>query len=155
MATGLVRGLLGHATGLAHARLALFGSELREEVVRSGLLLLGACAALALGLLALAAGAAGVMFAVSAEQRPSAALAFGLGFAICAGWLAWRVRRALAARPAAFAASLAELEKDREALVARSDTARAGLGEASGELVRLVSIGVLAYSIARRLTSKG
>ena len=107
MPVGLVRGLLGHATGLAHARVALFGTELREELVRSGLLLLGACAALALALLALAAGAAGVMFAVSAEQRPGVALALGLGFAACAAWLAWRVRRALAARPAAFAARLA------------------------------------------------
>jgi hypothetical protein len=51
----------------------------------------------------------------------------------------------------ALAASLAELERDREALVGSSQAQRSALAESGGELLRLVSIGMLAYSVGRRL----
>lgn len=151
---GAVRGLLGSATGLAHARLALLGTELRAELVRSVLLLAGAGAAIGLSLLALAVAVAGVLLAVDAEHRFAAALMMALLLALCALLIAWRLYRALGARPALFADSLVQLQDDRQALLQRSEAARSALGESAGELMRLVSIGLVAYSIARRFTSK-
>ena len=145
-----VGGLLGAASGLARTRLELAGTELREELARFGFLLLGGCAAIILAALALAAVGAGLIIAAG-EQRVWAALCVGALFAAAAAFAALRVRAALAAKPVAFAASLAELERDREALVERSQESRSAIAESGGELMRLVSLGLLAYSIGRRL----
>ncbi len=57
----------------------------------------------------------------------------------------------MASVPAAFGGSLAELARDREALIGESRSARGSLAEGSEELLRLAAIGVMAYSIVRRL----
>ena len=145
-----VRALLGSASGFAHTRLALLGTELREELARFAATLLGGGAAIVLGSLALAAAAAGVILAAG-EHRVLASFALAALFAAAATCIALRVRAALAAKPAALGASLAELARDREALLERAAGERASFAEASGEVMRLVSIGLLAYSIGKRL----
>ena len=145
-----VRTLLGSATGFAHTRLALLGTELREELARFATTLLGGCAAIVCAALALGAASAALIIA-AAEYRVPASCAVAALFAGAAACIAIRVRAMLIAKPVALAASLGELERDREALTGRSAQERASLGEASGELMRLVSLGLLAYSIGKRL----
>jgi uncharacterized membrane protein YqjE len=145
-----VRTLLGAATGLAHARLVLLGTELREELARFAATLLGGCAAIACAALALGAGAAGLIIGAG-EYRVLAVIGVAVVFSALAVFITLRVRAASAGTPIAFAATLGELQHDREALVEHSADERAALGSAGGELMRLVSIGLVAYSIGKRL----
>ncbi|HYL25570.1 MAG TPA: phage holin family protein [Burkholderiales bacterium] len=145
-----VRTLLGSATGLAQTRLALLGTEVREELARFAATLLGGCAAIACAALALGAGAAGLIMAAG-EYRLLASFGVAALFATLAVFICLRVRAASAARPVAFAATLDELERDCQALVERSHDERGALGIAGGELMRLVSIGLLAYSVGKGL----
>ncbi len=102
--------------GLLQVRLELLGTELREERARVlGLLAWGAAALLLLqtgllfvGLLAVAAWG---------EQHRLLALAAVAGLFIVAGALAWRLACGhLRREDTPFAASLAELGRDRDAL---------------------------------------
>lgn len=144
-----VRTLLGSATGLAQTRLALLGTELREELARFAATLLGGCAAIVCAALALGAGAAGLIIAAG-EYRALAAFGVAVLFAACAALIALRVH-ARTSQAVALAATLGELERDREALIGRSQDERAALGDAGEELMRLVSIGLVAYSVGKRL----
>lgn len=146
-----LRAVLGGVAGLAHARLALLGSELREEGVRVRSTLVGAFAAVTLGGLGVAFAGAAIVLAADESHRVAAAALFALLFISGALGSAWYVHRLLAAKPGVFGGSLAELERDREALVAESRSARTSLAEGGEELLRLASIGVMAYTIARRL----
>ena len=146
-----MRGLVASASGLLHTRVALLGTELREELARWTLAVLGGCGAIALAALALGAGSAALILAVDAGQRAAAAAVLALVFLSIAAYLSWRTCAALAVKPAAFSASLAELERDRRALVDASGEQRSAIGQSVSELGRLVSIGMLAYGIARRL----
>ena len=119
--------------GPLRTRLALLGTELREELLRFAGVLIGAGVALALGLLALGAAVLALILAAPPEHRAAVAALVAAVFAASVGVIVWRVRAALAAKPVPFAASLAQLEADER------------------EMGRLVSIGVLAYSIGRRL----
>lgn len=145
------RALLGGLGGLAHSRLALLGSELREEGARVRATLVGAFAAIMLGALGLAFAGAAIVLSAGESHRIGAAGAVALVFLAAALYAGWWVQRIMAAKPGVFSASLAELEQDRAALVAESGSARASLASGSEELLRLVSIGVMAYGIARRL----
>lgn len=146
-----VRALLGGIAGLAHSRLVLLGTELRQEGARLRSTLVGAFAAIVLGALGLAFAGAAVILSVEESRRGAAAGVFaGLFVAGSFGAFCY-VERLLAARPGLFGGSLAELERDREALLAQSQSARVSLGQGSEELLRLASIGVMAYTIARRL----
>ena len=146
-----VRMLLGSASGFAHSRLALFGTELREEFARFALVLLGGCGAIVLIALGLAVAAAALIIAAGEAYRLGVAVAIAAGFMAAGAYVVVRVRRVLAARPAAFAASLAELEFDREALVQRSRESRDDFARSGGELMRLISLGLLGYTIGKRL----
>jgi uncharacterized membrane protein YqjE len=146
-----VRTLLGSATGFAHSRLALLGTELREELGRFAFLLLGGCAAIVLAALGLAVTAAALIIAAGETHRLAAAFVLAALFIAAALVAAVRVRNILAAKSSALAASLAELERDREALIERSRESRSELAESGAELARLVSLGVLGYTIGRRL----
>lgn len=147
-----LRALLGGFAGLAHSRLALLGTELREEAVRARSTLVGAVAAIMLGALGLAF--AGGALVLAADESHRALVAAGLALVFIAGgaYAAWWVQRIMAAKPGVFSGSLAELERDREALLGESRSARASFAEGGEELLRLASIGVMAYTIARRLT---
>ncbi len=102
--------------GLLHARVQLLGTELREEQQR----LLGAAALGILGLLLLQAGVLFVgLLAVAlwGEERRVLALAVVAAVFVAGGGLAIGLARRRLQRDASpFAASLAELERDRDAL---------------------------------------
>ena len=147
-----VRTLLGSIAGLAHARLGLLATEGREELVHFYYLVLAGCAVIALAGIALGLTAAALIMAAAEPLRVAAALALGAVFAAAAAIGSLLLREAARRRSAAFAASLAQLERDREALVARADESRTTLADSGGEVMRLVSIGLLAYSIGKRLS---
>lgn len=145
-----VRALLSGVAGLAHSRLALLGVELREEGTRVRSTLVGAFAAILLGALGLAFAGGAMVLAVDESHRAAAAAGLALAFLAGGAYAGWWVQRLMAAKPGVFSGSLAELEHDREALLGESRAARASLAEGGEELLRLVSIGVMAYTIARR-----
>lgn len=145
------RTLLGSVTGLAHTRLALLGVELREELGRFAWLVIGAGSAVALAALTIAAASVAIVLAAAPEYRTAAAALLALIFATACALAIWRVHAMLAVKPTPFELSLGELQVDRQALLAESTEQRAALGASAGALMRLVSIGVFAYSIARRL----
>ncbi len=147
-----LRALLRGFAGLAHSRLALLGTELREEGARVRSTLVGAFAAIMLGALGLAFAGGALVLAADESHRALVAGALGLVFIAGGAYAAWWVQRLMAAKPGVFSGSLAELERDREALVAESRSSRASFAEGGEELLRLASIGVMAYTIARRLT---
>ena len=146
-----VRTLLGSATGLAQSRLALLATELREELGRFAGVLLGGCAAIALGALGFAAAAAALIIAAGEPYRLTVAFALAALFLSAAVAVAVLVRNAVRNRAGAFLASLAELEHDRAALLERAHDSRSALGESGGELMRLISLGLLGYTIGKRM----
>ena len=85
--------LLAGVLALARTRLELFGTELQEELTRFFFTLIGAMAVLLLAALAVAIAVLAGAFAA-----------------------AWSMRRLTVVKPRIFAASLAELERDRDAL---------------------------------------
>lgn len=142
--------LLASVAGLAEDRVALLGTELREELGRFALVLLAGCTIIVLAALSLGAAAATLVLAAG-DYRIAAGLVVAVLFGVAAFYLAWQLRIALAREPVAFASSRAELERDRRFLVERAEERRIQVADSGAELVRLVSIGVLAYSIVRRL----
>jgi uncharacterized membrane protein YqjE len=111
---GSVQNLLASLLGLARTRLDLLSTELEEALAHFALGIVGALAAVLLGALGLAFAGAALVFATAPEQRLVAtaivALVFlGAGAAVA---IALRARK----RPRIFDASLAELQRDREAL---------------------------------------
>jgi uncharacterized membrane protein YqjE len=150
-----LRALIGGFAGLAHSRLALLGTELREEGARVRSTLVGAFAAIMLGALGLAFAGGAVVLAADESHRALVASALALVFIAGGAYAAWWVQRIMAAKAGVFSGSLAELERDREALLAESRSARASFAEGSEELLRLASIGVMAYTLAQRFRKWG
>jgi len=111
---GSVRDLLDSLLGLARTRLELLSTELQEALAGHALAVVGACAALVLGGLGLAFAAIAVLLAIAPEQRLAAAALMALAF-LAAGAAMALVLRARE-RVRVFDASLAELQRDREAL---------------------------------------
>lgn len=151
----LLGALLGGVAGLAHSRLALLGVELREEGARVRAALVGAFGAIVLGALGLSFAGGALVLGVDESHRAAAAAGLGIVFLAGGAYAAWWVQRLMAARPGVFSGSLAELARDRAALTAESQSSRASLAQGGEELMRLVSIGVMAYALARRLRSSG
>jgi uncharacterized membrane protein YqjE len=109
--------LLVTVLGLARTRLELLSVEMQEVLARLVLLIIGAVAAILLGALALGFGAVALVMAVAPEHRAAVSAGLALAFLAAAAFIGWQVRREAKARP--FAASLAELERDAEALEPR------------------------------------
>jgi len=109
--------LLATVLGLARTRLELLSVEMQEVLARLVLLIIGAVAAILLGALALGFGAAALVMTVAPEHRVAVSAGLALAFLAAAAFIAWKVRREVKARP--FAASLAELKRDAEALEPR------------------------------------
>lgn len=109
--------LLATALGLARTRLELLSVETQEVLARLVLLMVGAVAAILLGALALGFGAVALVMAVAPEHRVAVSAGLALAFLLAGALIAWRVRRESRVRP--FAASLAELQRDGEALEPR------------------------------------
>ena len=115
MSAGLVESasnLLAGALELGRTRFELFGTELREELARLAVTLLGGLAVLLLAALAIAFGAAAFILTVDEAHRVAAALGVAAVFLLAAALLAWYVRRLAAAKPRAFDATISELERD-------------------------------------------
>lgn len=111
-ATNLVAGLLD----LGRTRFELFGTELREELARLTLTLLGGLAALLLAALAIAFGATAFILSMDEAHRAAATIGVAAVFLLAAALLAWYVRREAAAKPRAFDATLSELQRDLKAI---------------------------------------
>lgn len=108
------------ALAMAHTRLALAGVELEEELQRLGSLLLSLLGLLVFGLVGLLTVTFMVVLAVDAAQRVAVLACFTAVYLGLAGWFVWRVQRMLATRPPFLQATLAEMERDSEALQAAS-----------------------------------
>jgi uncharacterized membrane protein YqjE len=119
VSTGLLRSaqdLLAGLAALARTRLELFGTELEEEIARQAAALLGALVVLALAVLALAFGAAALLIAVGEAHRLTAALVLFAFFGALAAIGALMIYKGVRARPRPFDSSIAQLERDYEAL---------------------------------------
>jgi len=112
-----VQDLLATLLGLARTRLELLSVEMEELLARLVLIMIGAVAAILLAAIALALGAVALILAVPPEHRVVASMGLALVFLAAAAFIGWQVRRAAKVR--AFAASLAELRRDTEALERR------------------------------------
>lgn len=110
--------LLATALELGRTRLELLSVEMQELLARLVLLMVGAVAAILLAALALGFGAVALMLAVPAEQRVAVGAGLALAFLAAAALIAWKVNREAKAGP--FAASVAELKRDAEALGPRA-----------------------------------
>jgi len=109
--------LVATALGLARTRLELLSVEMQEVLARLVLLMIGAVAAILLGALALGFGAVALVMAAPAEHRVAVSAGLALAFLAVAALIAWKIAREAKAHP--FAASLAELERDVQALKVR------------------------------------
>jgi uncharacterized membrane protein YqjE len=119
MSAGLLdsaRSLGANLLSLGHTRFELFSVELREEIARLSTALLGGVAAVILAALGVAFAGLAVVIATQEEHRPIAACAVSAAFIAAACGIAWRLLRAKRAKPRAFDATLAELERDYQAI---------------------------------------
>ena len=117
MSMGLLQSaqaLLATALGIARTRLDLVSVELQELLARLVLVMIGAVAAIMLGTVAIAFGAVALVLAVAPEHRVWVSAGLAAAFFALAAFIAWQAWRGAQALP--FAASLAELERDVEAL---------------------------------------
>ena len=147
----LVGLLLGGLSGVVHDRIALLSTEFREEAVRARSMLIGSVAAIFLGALGLAFAGLAFVVAMGEQYRAWAAAAVALVFALATCYAVWKTSKVRGDKPGPFSASLQELKQDREALTQRAQAGRDDLAQGGRELARLVSIGLVAYTIARRL----
>ena len=117
-ATGLfasLRGVLVTVLGIASTRFELIGIEVAEERERLvGLLIAAVAAVFAFSFAALLLTM--LVVALFWDNRVSALAACAVVYGVVGAWLVARLRSALAAHPPLFAATIAELEKDRDAL---------------------------------------
>lgn len=113
-------GRLG-ATYLAmgRQRLELAALDIEEELLRASYLLAGLFACVALGALALAAGAAAIVIVCWETSRVAAAVGVALFFLAAAAAVGLRVQTALRDKPAFLSATLTELRKDAETFASR------------------------------------
>jgi uncharacterized membrane protein YqjE len=119
VSTGLVhsaQSLLAGLIALGRTRLELFGTELQEELTRLFFTLIGAMAVLLLAALGLGFSGLAVLVLLDGESRALAAAAMGVVFLLGAFAAAWSMRRLTREKPRTFSATLAELERDREAV---------------------------------------
>lgn len=104
------------AASIAHTRLALAGLELEEEMKRVVSAAAMGVVALMLVSLALVVGTFTIVAAVPVEYRVPTMIAITVIYLVIAVVLVMRVKGLFTNRPPMFAATLAELEKDKDAL---------------------------------------
>lgn len=111
-AQNLVAGLLD----IGRTRFELFSTELREELARLAVTLIGGLAILILSLFGIAFGATAVILVADPNYRVVATVGVALLFFLAAGIVALQLRRMVAAKPRPFDATLAELQRDVNAI---------------------------------------
>jgi uncharacterized membrane protein YqjE len=119
MSTGLIesaQNLIAGLLDLGRTRVELFSTELREELARLAITLIGGLAVLILVLFGIAFGAAAAIIAVDPERRLMATIIVAVLFFLAAAIVAWRVRRMVADKPRPFDATLGELRRDVTAI---------------------------------------
>jgi uncharacterized membrane protein YqjE len=115
MTTGLLESLQNFVAGLldlGRTRFELFSTELREELARLAAGILGGLAVLVLVALGLGFAGLAVVLYVGEANRLWAALGVALFFLLGAGVTAWLLYRVADAKPRAFDATIAELQRD-------------------------------------------
>ena len=116
---GSLKALAATLLAIAQTRLELFSTELEEELIRLVAILRWVLAAFLCALLGVVFATLFVVFALW-STHPLLALGIPAVLFFLAGILAWRVVDGkVKAKPRMFAASLAELDKDREKLISR------------------------------------
>jgi len=113
---GSAQSLLAGLLALARTRLELFSTELQEELTRLFFAAIGTAVVLLLAALAAGFGAAALVLALGEEHRALAAALIGAAFLALAAAAAWSMRRLTLDRPPLLAASLAELQRDHDAV---------------------------------------
>ena len=111
-ARNLVAGLLD----LGRTRFELFSTELREELARLAVTLIGGVAILILALFGIAFGAAALILAVSPDYRVWATIGVAVFFLLAAAIVALQLKRMVAAKAHPFEATLSELQRDVTAI---------------------------------------
>jgi len=108
--------LLAGLLGLARTRIELFSTELQEELARLATALIGAIVVALLALLGVGFAAAALILSFAPEHRLAAAGVLATLFLALALAGAWALRGVARAKPRMFDATLAELERDYQAL---------------------------------------
>jgi uncharacterized membrane protein YqjE len=108
--------LLASLLVLARTRLELFSNELQEEITRLVLVMIGAVVVLVLATLGVGFAALALVIAVGEEYRSIAAASIALVLIAVAAAAWWSLRALGRDKPRMFCATLAELERDRDAL---------------------------------------
>ena len=119
MSTGLLESFQGFVAGLldlGRTRFELFGTELREELAHLATAVLGGLAVLMLVALGLAFCGLALLFYVGEANRVAAAIGVALFFLLAAGIVAWVLHRLADTKPRAFDATIAELQRDLNAI---------------------------------------
>ena len=119
MSTGLLesaQNMLAGLLDLGRTRFELFGTEMREELAHLATTLLGGLAVLVLAALGLAFAGFALIFLVGEANRLAATIGVALFFFLAAAVVAWWLRRAVEVKPRAFDATIAELQRDLEAI---------------------------------------
>jgi uncharacterized membrane protein YqjE len=109
-----LRALASTGASLLHTRLALAGIELEEEMQRLMSAAVLGVVAMVFGLLGIIVGTFTIVAAVPPEYRVATMIAITVLYLAIAVVSVLRVKGIFTNRPAIFAATLAELEKDKE-----------------------------------------
>jgi len=119
MSAGLMesaRSFIAGLIDLGRTRFELFGTELREELAHLATALLGGLAALVLAALGLTFAALALIFSVGEANRITATIGVAVFFFVAAAVVALVLRRMAVAKPRAFDATIAELQRDVSAI---------------------------------------
>jgi len=115
-APGRVQKLLASLLDLFQTRVDLLGTELREELLRFGVLLLGACAVLLAMTVGLGLLTAALVLALWQEHPLLGLSLAGAFFMTLAVVTSWTMSRTLRAKARPFEATLSQLQRDRDAM---------------------------------------
>ena len=115
MARGPLQNLLASLLDLVHTRVDLLGTELREELLRFGLIMAGALLVLLLLTVGLGMLAAALVLALWQEHPLLGLSLVGAGFIVAGCATVWAMSRVMGAKPRPFDATLNELRRDRDA----------------------------------------
>jgi uncharacterized membrane protein YqjE len=111
---GTTRGLAARVIQLVATRIELLGFELAEQRREAVHLLVLVVAGAVLALLGLISLTSAGLLALGPAWRPWGAVVLALAYLAGAVWALLRIRRLLRDRPPPFAATVAELKRDRE-----------------------------------------
>ena len=110
-----LKNLLASLLDLVHTRVDLLGTELREELLRFGLIMAGAVLVLLLVTVGAGMLAAALVLALWQEHALLGLSLAGACFLIAGSATVWAMSRVMRAKPRPFDASLNELRRDRDA----------------------------------------